>query len=237
MSSPGFGDRKQLGVFGQGRGTWKTPGSVGKPAPLLRSPAQRFGCQPNLPLLQWVWEVATRPVAVQKLSKLGKGWLLLVLLALMLFLVASCAHMRLSEWEIFCLHFVFLPLREPHRNEVLNLQFECFILQCALKTREENLYSYFHLASVQFCWGFGGKAGVIHFNVSCWCATIPQKVYLCWWKQEVTGISGARLFSWPFWGSSTDSKVRSSHTVQVFLERFIRVKLHSICHLLTARSL
>lgn len=169
-------------------------------------------------------------MAVQKLRKLGEGWLLLVLLALRLFLVASCP-VRSS-----CLHFVFLPLKELHRNEILSFhQFECFILQHALKTREEKTHSYFHLASVQFCWGFGAK--VIHFTVSCWCAEIPHKDYLHWWKQEVTGISGARFFLWPFWGSFTDSKVRSSHTVQVFLECFIGVKLLSVCYLLTVRSL
>lgn len=223
-----------------GRRAWNTPGSVGKPAPLFRSPAQRFGCQPKLPLLQWVWEAAgeTRPVGAQKLSKLGEGWLLLEFLALTLFLVISCADVCLSEWEIL-VYVLFLS----HLENLTGMrfwafhQFECFILQHALKIREENIHNYCHFASVQLCWGFGAKAGAIHFTVNCWCAKIPQKDYLHGWKQEGAGTSGARFFSWPFWGSSTDSKVRSSHTVQVFIECFIGVKLHTTCHLFTVRSL
>lgn len=83
-------------------------------------------------------------VAFQKVGKLGKGQLHLALLALKLFLMASCLDMWLSEWEFLIYDLFFSHFREPRGNEILSFhQFECFGLQCADKTGEENTHGYF----------------------------------------------------------------------------------------------
>lgn len=193
MSTPGFGHRKKLAVCGQGN--MEHPRVCGKASPTVQIPSTEVWLPAtSAPLAMSLggsrWDKAS---GSPKAEQTGRG------------ADASCAPCtdvvsgdqlpsRVSFWmRNSCLHFVVLPLREPHRNEILSFhQFGSFILQHALKTWEENTYICFHLASVQFCWGFGAKAGVVHLTASCWYAKIPQKGYLHWWKQKVTEISWAR---------------------------------------------
>lgn len=219
------------------QGNVEHPRLCGRASPTAQVPNTEIWLPARSALLAMGWGGSRwEAVAVQVLSKLAEGWLLLVLLALMLFLVASCPHVHLSEWEIL----VYI-LFSSHLEDLTEMRFWAFtslsVLFCNIPWKLGGKTHTAIFILLQFSWGFGARAGVTHFTVSCWCAKIPQKDSLHCWKQEVTGISGARLFLWPLWGSFTDSTVRSSHTVQVFLECFIGVKLHSICYLLTARSL
>lgn len=127
-ASPGFGDGRHLPACRQCGGTCKHPSARGRAGPTAQLPAQRFGCQPALPTLQWVWEVVASPGLPAPAQWQSKSWANWGRGSCLLLSLQRCCSWWRAPWmrDFLNRNFLFMFCFSPTSENLTEMRFWAF---------------------------------------------------------------------------------------------------------------